>query len=77
MTNNVPTYEYTTFCLFIHSLVDGHFGCFHFWAFINSVTNGTGGVAQVVECLHWEFKTLSSNSSPTVGRNNVLMNVSV
>lgn len=32
--NNIPWYEYITFCVSIHHLM-GHLGCFHFWATVN------------------------------------------
>ena len=33
--NNIPLYEEPTLW-FMHSLVDGHFSCFFFWAHTNS-----------------------------------------
>lgn len=33
--NSIPLDRYSC-CLFIHSLIDGHLGCFHFLAFMNN-----------------------------------------
>ena len=41
MSSNIPLYVYTTTSSSIH-LSDGHLGCFHFLAIVNSATMNIG-----------------------------------